>query len=300
VTSRRPRKVLITGARGQVGQELQTTAPPTWTVIPCGSADLDVSRAELVRTVLERERPDLVIQAAAYTDVDGAEREPHLAEAVNTAGAANVAESAARVGARIIHLSTDFVFDGKQSHPYAPDDVAEPLGVYGRTKLAGEREVARLAAGLSLIVRTAWVYSTRGRNFVRTMLKLMNDQDSVKVVWDQVGTPTWGRGLAAALWVAAERQDLHGVVHWTDAGVASWYDFAVAIQEEALALGLLTRAIPIHPLRTKDFSSAAQRPAYSVLDKTSGWAALGGRPPHWRTNLRLMLRELVKAWPGIT
>jgi dTDP-4-dehydrorhamnose reductase len=144
-------------------------------------------------------------------------------------------------------------------------------------------------------VRTAWVYSVNGRNFVRTMLRLMSEQESVGVVCDQVGTPTWGRALGKALWAAAERPDLCGVLHWTDAGVASWYDFALAIQEEARALGLLSRAVPVLPLRTDEFPTIARRPSYSVLDKTSGWAALGGPAAHWRVNLRLMLQGLASA-----
>lgn len=291
----RQTKVLITGARGQVGQELQATAPARWRVVACGSKELDVTRPEAVRTIIERERPDLVIQAAAYTDVDGAEREAERAEAVNRTGAANVAEAVTRVGARMIHISTDFVFDGRHGRPYAPDDTATPACVYGRTKLAGEREVTRATDGKALIVRTAWVYSAYGQNFVRTMLSLMRERDSVGVVCDQVGTPTWGHTLGEALWCAAERPEIRGVLHWTDAGVASWYDFAVAIQEEALALGLLTRAVPVTPLRSDEFPSLAQRPAYSVLDKTSGWAALGLPVRHWRENLRTMLRELASA-----
>ncbi|HEU5303021.1 MAG TPA: dTDP-4-dehydrorhamnose reductase [Gemmatimonadales bacterium] len=290
-----PGKVLITGAQGQVGMELQATAPTAWRVLACGSSDLDVTDADAVRELLERERPVLIIQAAAYTDVDTAEHQVEQAEAVNVAGASNVAAAATRIGARMIHLSTDFVFDGAQGRPYVPGDPAKPLGIYGRTKLAGEREVSRLTRGVALIVRTAWVYSAHGGNFVRTMLRLMREQDSVKVVSDQVGTPTWGRKLAEALWVAADRPSLHGIVHWTDAGVASWYDFAVAIQEEALILGLLPKAVPVHPIRTEEYPTPARRPPYSVLDKTSGWAALGGPARHWRANLRTMLQGLAHA-----
>jgi len=288
-------KVLITGAHGQVGLELQATAPSGWQVLARGMGDLDVTQADAVRDLIQRERPAVVIQAAAYTDVDQAERQVELAEAVNATGASNVAEAAARIGARMIHLSTDFVFDGRQGRPYTPDAPASPLGVYGRTKLAGEREVTRVTGGVALIVRTAWVYSVHGRNFVRTMLGLMAEEQSVNVVCDQVGTPTWGRTLAEALWRAADRSDLHGIVHWTDAGVASWYDFALAIQEEALALGLLSKSVPVCPIRTEEFPTAARRPSYSVLDKTSGWAALGGPARHWRANLRTMLQGLACA-----
>jgi dTDP-4-dehydrorhamnose reductase len=277
-----------------VGLELQAMAPSHWQVLACRSSELDVTQPDAVSALVARERPAVIIHAAAYTDVDGAEREMDRAEAVNTAGAANVARAAVRAEARMIHLSTDFVFDGRQGHPYAPDDPAQPLGVYGRSKLAGEREVAAVTGGAALIVRTAWVYSAGGRNFVLTMLRLMREEDSVGVVSDQVGTPTWGRVLAKVLWTAAARPALRGILHWTDAGVASWYDFAVAIQEEALTLGVLSRAVPVRPLRSEDFPRLAKRPAYSVLDKTTGWAALGGPARHWRTNLRDMLQGVAR------
>jgi dTDP-4-dehydrorhamnose reductase len=293
MTPRQRPKVLITGAQGQVGSELLATVPATWEVFPCGSRDLDITRADVANAVFNRERPALVIHAAAYTDVDRAEQDVQRAEAVNALGAANVAMAASSVGARMIYLSTDFVFDGSSGRPYLPDDVARPLGVYGRTKLAGEQPVLKQHGGL--VVRTAWVYSAGGRNFVRTMLTKMSTQESVAVVSDQVGSPTWARSLAHALWSAAEQPELTGILHWTDAGVASWYDFAVAIQEEALAAGLLKRVVKIDPIRTVDWPRPARRPLYSVLDKTTGWTALGGPAPHWRANLRCLLEILAHA-----
>jgi dTDP-4-dehydrorhamnose reductase len=237
----------------------------------------------------------LVINAAAYTGVDAAERETELAGAVNAQGAAHLAGECRRVGARLIHLSTDYVFDGAQGHPYRPGDHPNPLGVYGRTKLAGEREVARLSGGDALILRSGWLYSERGRNFVLTMLRLLQERDEVGVVCDQVGTPTWCRSLAEAVWAAADRPQLSGLHHWTDAGEASWHEFAVAILEEALALGLLHRAVPIRPLRSDQYPTPARRPSYSVLDATETSAALELRPRHWRINLHLMLQGLVRA-----
>ena len=286
--------VLITGANGQIGRELQDTAPSAWRVIACGSDDLDVTDAASVRAVMDRERPTTVIQVAAYTKVDQAETEADRAEAVNVTGAFNVAAAATRIGARIIHLSTDFVFDGRQGRPYTPDAPPNPLSVYGRSKLRGEQEVIRATAGAALIVRTAWVYSVHGRNFVRTMLRLMQDQPQIRVVHDQVGTPTWGRSLAEALWRGADRKP-NGIVHWTDAGVASWYDFAVAIRDEALALKLLRHPVTVSPISSQEFAAPATRPSYSVLDTDSGWAALGGPARHWRENLRSMLKELAGA-----
>jgi dTDP-4-dehydrorhamnose reductase len=292
VTATRLRKVLITGATGQVGLELQATAPAGVEVVARSSRELDVTQPGLVQRELDRICPSVIINAAGFTRVDEAEREPAQAQKVNADGAGNVAQAAMRVSGRLIHLSTDFVFDGRQGRPYAPDDPPNPLGVYGRTKLAGERLVQERTAGAALIVRTAWVYAARGHNFVRTMLRLMREQPSLEVVGDQVGSPTWARGLARALWTAVARPDLRGILHWTDAGVASWYDFAVAIQEEALNLGLLKQPITIRSIPSHEYPTPAQRPQFSVLDKATGWAALGGASPHWRVNLRCMLRDL--------
>ena len=295
MTPRRTSLALVTGADGQIGRALRAGVPAGWRVVGCDRAALDVTHPESVAAALGRERPALVINAAAYTAVDAAEREAERAEAVNAMGAAHLAEEARRIGARLIHLSTDFVFDGAQGRPYEPGDRPNPLCVYGRTKLAGEREVARLSGGEALVLRTAWVYAAGGRNFVLNMLRLMRERPSLGVVCDQVGTPTWARSVAQAIWAAAGTPDLGGILHWTDAGAASWYDFAVAIQEEALAAGLLDRAVPIRPLRTEEYPAPARRPAFSVLDKSAAYARLGLTPTHWRENLRAMLREVAAA-----
>jgi dTDP-4-dehydrorhamnose reductase len=285
-------RALITGAGGQVGRELQAGRPDSWTMVACGSRELDVTDRDQVRLVVERERPTVVIHAAAYTAVDAAESDVERAEAVNARGTAQVAEAVERVGARLVYVSTDFVFDGSVGTPYGTDAEPRPLGVYGRTKLAGERTALRTLGERGLVVRTAWVYSRYGQNFVRTMLGLMRERDEVCVVGDQIGTPTWGRPLATVLWAAAARPELHGILHWTDAGVASWYDFAVAIQEEGLKLGLLERAVPVRPVTSDEYRSVARRPAFSVLDKRASWATLGVPVLHWRESLRRMLREL--------
>jgi dTDP-4-dehydrorhamnose reductase len=287
-------KVLITGADGQVGRELQATIPSGWQMRACGVGELDITSADMVAHVLERERPTLVINTAAYTDVDLAEREIEAAEAVNAGGVALVAEVARKIGARLIHLSTDFVFDGSRGQPYTPEDEPHPLGIYGRTKLEGERAATRCSRGQALVLRTAWVYSAQGRNFVRAMLRLMAERDSLGVVCDQIGTPTWARSLALTVWRAAALPGLSGIHHWTDAGAASWYDFAVAIEEEALPLGLIPKAVPIRPLRSHEYPSAAPRPPYSVLDSSATRAAVGGPVDHWRVNLRRMLQGMAR------
>jgi dTDP-4-dehydrorhamnose reductase len=294
VTTPSERTAIVTGGRGQVGVELIRAAPRGWRALGLPSNELDITDAAALGVAFERARPALVINAAAYTAVDAAETDAAAAEAVNARGAGQVAAAAAKVGARMIHLSTDFVFDGAQGTPYRPEDEPCPLGVYGRTKLAGEREVLREHPA-ALVLRTAWVYAGHGRNFVRSMLTQMRAQGEITVVADQVGTPTWARGLAQAIWTAADREGLGGILHWTDAGVASWYDFAIAIREEAAALGLVGRGVPVRPIRTAEYPTAARRPPFSVLDKSATWSALGVEPAHWQAHLRLMLKELAGA-----
>jgi dTDP-4-dehydrorhamnose reductase len=282
-------KALILGAGGQLGRALATAAPAGTEVVALGRADCSIGdRASIMRSI-EDHRPEVVFNAAAYTAVDRAESEPQEARTLNGLAPGWMAEAARAVDSRFVHISTDFVFDGQIPRPLVPTDRIAPLGVYGRTKAEGERAVAAIDKE-ALIVRTAWVYAAEGANFVNTMLRLMRERDEVRVVADQIGTPTWARSLASALWtLAADRA--RGLHHFTDAGVASWYDFAVAIQEEACTIGLLDRAARIVPISTADYPTPAKRPAFSVLDKSATWNLIGGPAPHWRANLRACLQE---------
>jgi dTDP-4-dehydrorhamnose reductase len=284
-------KVVITGAGGQLGRELLRTAGSQVVCMALTRAQLDIGDPEAVQRTLAELAPDLLINAAAYTAVDRAESEAAQAHRINADGAAHLATSCRDLGVRLIHVSTDFVFDGGASSPYLPEAPTAPLGEYGRSKLLGEQAVQQLLP-TALIVRTAWVYSAFGANFVKTMLRLMAERDQLSVVADQVGTPTWANGLARMLWCAAQRPELAGTYHWTDAGVCSWYDFAVAIEEEALALGLLQRPVAVVPIPARDYPTPAARPAYSVLDKSSSWRDLGVQGRHWRSQLRDMLVDL--------
>lgn len=286
-------KVLVTGAEGQLGNELQRTAPPQIALFALPSSALDITDGNAVEAAVRQHGPDIIINAAAHTAVDRAEQEPEKAYAVNDAAVGLIADAAAGVRARLFHVSTDFIFDGAQGRPYGPDDAPNPLGVYGASKLAGERRLQARADVDWLLVRTSWVYSAHGGNFVKTMLRLMGEGRDLRVVADQVGTPTWARSLAEALWLCADK-GVKGLHHWSDAGVASWYDLAVAVQEEALALGLLPSPTAVTPVTTADYPTPARRPSYSVLDKTRTWGELGRAPPHWRVNLRAMLRELAQ------
>lgn len=282
-------KVLVTGAGGQLGRELARTAPPDCTLTLLRSADCDVGDAAAVEATVRRVRPDVLINAAAYTAVDKAESDAAAATRVNADGPRHLAAAAG--DARLLHVSTDFVFDGSQGTPWKPLDGPNPQSVYASTKLAGETPVLAMAAQ-GVVLRTSWVYSRFGNNFVKTMLKLMGSRPELRVVADQVGAPTWANGLARALWQFAANPQLHGLHHWRDAGAASWYDFAAAIAEDGAALGLLTTPVSVVPIQTQDYPTPARRPSYSLLDCTQTWNELGLRPPHWRVQLRQMLAEL--------
>ena len=282
-------KVLVTGAEGQLGRLLVSTAPAGMQVTALSRAGLDIGDAAAVLAAVRTLAPGLIINAAAYTAVDKAESEGELAARVNALGPAHLAAAARAVGARLVHVSTDFVFDGTAGTPYRADAATHPLSVYGRTKRDGELAVLEALPEHSLIVRTAWVYAAQGRNFLLTMLRLMRERGAVRVVADQVGTPTSARPLAMALWQMAGA-GVTGMHHWTDAGVASWYDFAVAIAEEAATLGLLPAGVSVTPIATADYPTPAHRPAYSVLDKSS--LPAGITPAHWRQQLRAVLKEI--------
>ena len=289
-------KVLVAGSGGQLGRALQATAPAGVTVVAPPEADFDITDPDTVEAVVAAHRPAHVINAAAYTAVDKAEGEAALAQRINVNAVGLLAAAARHAGAGLVQVSTDFIFDGTAHRPYPPHAAPNPLGVYGRTKLEGEGAATELH-GNPLIVRTAWVYAATGNNFVHTMLRLMAERDEVRVVADQIGTPTHAATLARTIWALLAAGQT-GTFHCTDAGAASWYDFAVAIQEEAVALGLLARAVPVIPIRTEDYPTPARRPAFSVLDKTTTWA-ITGPARHWRAELRDCLCDLAGASPPV-
>jgi len=289
-------KVLVAGSSGQLGRALLESIPGSVQTRGVDRTECDLSNADQCRALVAAERPDVIINAAAYTQVDKAETDRDLAFKVNAGAPAAFAEALARSGGRLVQVSTDFVFDGRQGVPYSVDAPGNPLNVYGASKREGEQAVLERLGERAVVLRTAWVYSSHGSNFVKTMLRLMSTRDRVSVVCDQVGAPTWASSLANAVWAAALRPAVSGILHWTDAGVASWYDFAVAIQEEALARGLLAKAVPVLPIAAEDyarqFPASVPRPSYSVLDLRSTRERLGLESTHWRTNLRAMLGTL--------
>jgi dTDP-4-dehydrorhamnose reductase len=280
-------KVLVLGG-GQIAKAVGAAAPARHEVAIRTHAELDVVDETALAQTLAEVKADWIVNAAAYTAVDLAEDEAAQAFAVNDNAVASIARAAASAGSRLLHLSTDFVFDGESKRAYLPADQTNPLSVYGASKLGGERH----ASGAGIVLRTSWVYAAFGKNFVLTMLRLMREKDQIKVVCDQIGAPTWATSTAAAIWGLVEVQAAPGIYHWTDLGVASWYDFAVAIQDEALARGLLSREISILPIHSSEYPTRAQRPAFSVLDSTATRALITTRARHWRHNLRMMLDEI--------
>ncbi len=286
--------VLITGAGGQLGRALIALAPDDTTVQGMSHDKLDIADARAVDAVLREFRPDALINAAGFTRVDDAETEREAAERGNATGPAVLAAACRTVGAWLVQVSTDYVFDGEQSRPYAPAASTNPLSVYGRTKLQGEQAVIRELPSNSTVVRTSWLYAAEGRNFLTTMLRLMGSRPQLTVVSDQIGAPTSVTGLARVLW-AFTRRRAPGLYHWCDSGVASWYDFAVAIAEEAVSLGVLASSPPILPIASTDYPTAARRPQYSLLDKRDTERLLDVAALHWRRALRETLGALVSA-----
>jgi len=287
-------RLLVLGAGGQVGRAVARLASERHEVVAKTRAQLDIADPSAIDRVLVAERPDWIVNAAAYTAVDLAEDESGKAMAINETGVAVLAAGAALSSARLLHLSTDFVFDGAANRAYLPSDAPAPLSVYGKSKLSGERRALESECA-AIVLRTSWVYASVGRNFVLTMLRLMREREQVRVVADQIGAPTWATGLARAIQEMIEAQAPAGIYHWTDLGVASWYDFAVAIQDAALDRGLLPHAASIVPIATADYPTRARRPAFSVLDTTATRRWVTTPAVHWRHNLEKMLDELPAA-----
>ena len=285
-------KILLVGSNGQLGWELCRTCPEKIKLTALDYPEIDLCQPDSLVETIKHINPDWIINAAAYTAVDKAEKEKEKADQINHQAVLKIAECVKELNIRLMHISTDFVFDGLQSTPYLTNSTPNPDSVYGITKLEGEKRVLEVLKENALIIRTAWLYSSHGNNFVKSILRLLKEKDYLNIVDDQVGTPCWANGLGKTIWKAIDK-DLKGIFLWTDAGVATWYDFAVAIQEEGIAGGILNRMIPINPIPTSKYPTPAKRPTYSVLDKTSFWKAIQVNPLHWRIQLRSMMKELI-------
>lgn len=283
-------RVLILGRSGQLAQALLAVCPEGIDATAWGRSELDLSNTESIVPTLLDFGPDAIINASAYTAVDKAESEAEQSRAINADAVEQAAAAAKQLGIPFVHVSTDFVFGGDKASAYQPGDTCNPLGVYGKTKRQGE-EAILATYPQAAIVRTAWVYRAGAANFLSTMLRLMADRDELGVVSDQIGAPTSADNLAKVLWRVLEKR-LSGIWHYTDAGVASWYDFASAIYHEAREANVLSRAVEVKPILTSDYPTPAKRPAFSVLDSRSLRAAIEWPAVHWQEALREQIRKL--------
>jgi len=279
---------LIVGKSGQVAWELMQTCPEHINAVALGRGDIDITSQESIESAIETHKPKVIINASAYTAVDKAESDIENAYLINATAVELLAKAANKHQIRLLHISTDFVFDGSKNTPYEVNDQTNPVNVYGASKLAGEEAIKTYHADNSSIVRTSWVYSSHGNNFVKTMLRLMSEKEALNVVSDQIGCPTNANGLAKYLWQLAEQENLEQVYHYSDLGVASWYDFAVAIQDIAFANGLLEKKIPINPIPASAYPTPAKRPSFSLMASNASNASNS----HWMNQLNNLLASL--------
>ncbi len=289
-------KVLVTGSKGQLGHDMTGMLKADGLDVKSYDLpELDITNSAKVAEVVSGYRPDIIINCAAYTQVDKAESDEKRAYAVNRDGAANLAGAAESINAILFHISTDFVFDGRKGSPYNETDEPNPLSVYGASKLAGE-EAIRNRHDKHIIIRTSWLYSARGQNFVKTMLKLAFERDTLRVVYDQAGSPTWSADLAQAILKMIKGMmgvsSPYGTFHYANEGVASWYDFAVAIVEAARKNGVKLKCKNVEAILTEEYPLPAKRPSYSVLDKSKIKSDYGLVIPHWGLSLNIMLDEI--------
>ncbi|MBD2438300.1 dTDP-4-dehydrorhamnose reductase [Nostoc sp. FACHB-110] len=288
------KKILLIGSQGQVGQELQRILIPLGNIVTISRPTVDLLKPDSLPDIIQHHQPQVIINAAAYTAVEKAETEPDLALTINSTSPGRIAKVAEKIGAYFIHFSTDYVFDGKKASPYKETDPTNPLNVYGKTKLAGEQLIQQNCQQ-HLILRTAWIYSSLSKsNFVKTMLQLGQEKAEIFVVADQIGSPTWARDIAdvIAKIIYQIAPNITGTYHYTNSGVASWYDFAIAIFEEAQQLGFPLTIKQVVPINTSQYPTLATRPLYSVLSCNKISTVLESHIPHWRIRLRQMLAEL--------
>jgi len=288
------KSILITGSRGQLGSSLKQLASnyPHYDMVFVSRTELDLSNIDSIRQFFRKHQFDLIINCAAYTAVDKAESEPELADKINHLATKCLAEIANKQNAKLIHISTDYVFNGQSTEPYSETDDVEPQSVYGLTKLLGEQALLQEMTNNAVIIRTSWVYSEFGSNFVKTMLRLGKERDSLNVVCDQIGSPTYAHDLAQAIMSIVEHPDFNErdfsseLFHYSNDGVCSWYDFAMAI------FNFTSISCAISPIETKDYPTDAKRPQFSVLNKAKIKQGYGVDIPYWQDSLQLCLEQI--------
>ena len=289
--------LLLTGSQGQLGSTfllLFKNSPLTqrFNLYHADINDFDLTDKEATLSALSSYSPSIILNCGAYTAVDEAEDNPKLAEQINGESVGLMSNWCAENSCRLIHLSTDFVFDGSKTTPYSPNDKTNPLGVYGQTKLRGERHILESLPHNGVIIRTSWLYSEFGSNFVRTMLNLMHKEVEINVVDDQIGSPTSTYSLSKVLMRLIEREDVSGVYHWSDGGSISWHDFADQIKNSAFNQGILKRKLRLRPIPTYEYPTKAQRPKYSVLDRSAIVEQLNIDKTEWKSELDKVISNI--------
>ena len=290
-------KILLIGSKGQLGQDLEQILPIVGDLISVDRTQLDLVNPAMITSTIEGNKPDIIVNAAAYTAVDKAESEPELAHTINAIAPKIIAEATKKLDAKLIHVSTDYVFDGTKNTPYVETDLTNPVSVYGKTKLAGEVNIEQTGCDY-IILRTAWVYGVYGKgNFLKTMLRLGKEKEELKVVIDQVGTPTYAQDIAQAIadliGKILPKNKIQEIYHFTNLGVCSWYDFAVTIFEEAKQKNYPLKLKKVIPISTAEYPTTAKRPAYSVLSNQKIAGDLGYYPNYWRNSLCQILSKLL-------
>ena len=290
-------KILLFGSQGQVGAELVNILPKQGELITIDRSLVDLNQEQKIRNCIQQNKPDIIINSAAYTAVDKAESEIELADKINAIAPKIMAEESSKIKAKLIHISTDYVFDGKNNVPYLESYTTNPLGVYGKSKLAGEEYIKQNSSNY-IILRTAWVYGTYGKgNFVKTMLRLGKEREELKVVIDQVGSPTYAKDIAETISKLTNQystvRNQQQIYHFTNLGVCSWYDFAVNIFREAKKLGYPLAIKQVLPITTPEYPTPAQRPTYSVLSTRKISQDLNFLPHYWQDSLIIMLKKLL-------
>ena len=298
------RRILVTGANGQLGSTFcssfqNSKLHENYRLFPMDSSAIDFLDEKSILYALKSCMPSIIVNCAAFTAVDAAEEQYDAAKKVNSDAVRVLAEWASANMAKVIHISTDFVFDGAKKRPYLPLDKPNPLNVYGRTKLDGEKYILELLPDTGMVVRTSWLYSEYGTNFLKSMLRLMSENDAIRVVDDQCGCPTSTRTLTYLLFEIIGKDDISGIHHWNDGGNISWYEFAVEIQKQGLDLGLLEKRIPISPIETSEYSAKAARPLYSVLDCERSNTCYGVQSVNWKKELNRVIAAIVDSKKGV-
>ncbi len=289
-------RVLLTGSTGQLGSYIIKTKPKNIDLIITKKQDLDLSKTDFCENFIFEEKPEWIINCAAFTAVDQAEKEIELSNKINSYAPEAFANAVNITNSKLLHISTDFVFNGEQNYPYETNQKRNPINQYGESKSLGEELIQKKNKGLNntKILRTSWVISPSGKNFVLTMLKLHAEKEQINVVYDQIGVPTSAKHLAKTCWRIVNFKDtqiLPQILHWSDAGVASWYDLAVAIGEIGLELGILKKMAKVNPIKTINYPTPARRPKYSILDTQTTSDFLKIKPNYWRTNLLEILLD---------